>query len=565
MDTPQNTRLQLSSQRDVIATCIASLETVTAQEIIENILTETFESAPDNVTPDAPTYYSIVNYHLYRYTLKHYKHKEDKICFWRFIKCLSHDQLNYKYEPNAELTMLDQLIRVYYYSDPLDDLTCVFTPIDDVTLITKYLDWIRSYFYDANYPTSLLWLYALDSSLASLFPEEIIYLGKRKQGEDENIMIPDFHYRDTVLIKRFSFDLEHFSELRGEIANNEFQQIFTFLQQECRDRCLSRSGKQDEYPDKAAYKKEWEKFKDVLTFGVSDKHENGCISFSDLRRSTDFLITYGKNVFLHKIQQPFFEKTKFITKKYNGRIDKFMGDNVMCVFLNSNMRGMSYEEREEGAILNSFFALFDLTKVLYELTIEQGFEASGLGLRSGVTYGDQVLRSNLGNEIVRDFTVTGGTVNLAARLEHTSIRELAYHNKTYFERARERFSQISEITSIRGNYENLNPETKTIIQDFTLYQNICSNLEKLEKIKYDIRLNQSFYSKLRDYFKHNGYEVINPETSEMYGYEEYHIEDCTLQFYFSYYNPKGFQQYEKIWILPLEVDTLQHLDIEKIR
>jgi len=565
MNTQHNIPLKLSSQRDSIAKCITSLETITEQETIEKILTETFKIAPHNIIPDTNTYYSIANYHLYRYTLKHYKHKENNVCFWRFIKHLSYDQLNYQNEQNPELKTLDHLVRVYYYSDPLDDLTCVFTPVEDPTLIAEYLDWIKSYFYDANYPTSLLWLYALDSSLASLFPKELIYLGRRKQHEDENIMIPDFHYKDTILIKRFSSNLEHFSVLEGESANNEFRQIFTFLQQEFRDRCLSRSGKQDEYPDKSAYKKEWEKFRDVLTFGVSDKHEKGCISFSDLRRSTNFLMTYGKNVFLHKIQQPFFEKTKFITKRYNGRIDKFMGDNVMCVFLNSNMSGRSYEEREEEAILNSFFALFDLTKVLYELTVEQGFETSSLGLRSGVTYGDQVLRSNLGNEIVRDFTVTGGTVNLAARLEHTSIRELAHHNRTYFERARERFPKISEIISISGNYENLNPETKTIIRDFTLYQNICSNLEKLEKVKYDIRLNQPFYLKLRDYFKNNGYEVVNSDTSEMYGYEEYHIEGCTLQFYFSYYNPKGFQQYEKIWILPLEVDTLQHLDIEKIR
>ena len=121
--------------------------------------------------------------------------------------------------------------------------------------------------------------------------------------------------------------------------------------------------------------------------------------------------------------------------------------------------------------------------------------------------------------------------------------------------------RISELISISGNYDNLNPETKTIIQDFTLYQNICSNLEKLEKVKYDIRLNQNFYFKLRDYFKNNGYEVANPDTSKIYGYEEYDIEGFKLKFYFSYYNPKGFREYKRIWILPLEPETLNNLDI----
>ena len=107
---------------------------------------------------------------------------------------------------------------------------------------------------------------------------------------------------------------------------------------------------------------EWEKFKDVLKFGVSDRAEDGCISFSDLRSSTEFLNTHGKNIYLNQIQQPFFEYTELISKKYNGRIDKFMGDNVMCVFLNGNMNDKSREEQKTEAILNNLFALFSLCK-----------------------------------------------------------------------------------------------------------------------------------------------------------------------------------------------------------
>ena len=167
----------LSSQREKVKKCISQLETVNDQETIEEILTRTFEPGSDNIVPNSSRFYSAFNYQLYRYILKHYKHKEDNICFWRFIKNLSTDQLNYKNETDPELQMADQLVRVYFYSDPLDDLTCIFIPINDRNLIPNYLDWIKSYFYNENYPTSLLWLYALDSSLASLFPEEIIYLG----------------------------------------------------------------------------------------------------------------------------------------------------------------------------------------------------------------------------------------------------------------------------------------------------------------------------------------------------------------------------------------------------
>ena len=463
--------------------------------------------------------------------------------------------------------MMDQLIRVFFYSGPLDDLTCLFIPMSDDTLIKKYLDWIKGYFYDVNYPTSLLWLYALDSSLASLFPNEIIYLGKRIDHEDESIMIPDFDHTDAVLLKRYSDKPHHYVELQGEQANSEFRQIFTFLKQEFKDRCVSRSAKAKHGTYSSDYDKEWEKFENVLKYGVSDKNEGGCISFSDLRASTEFLNTFGKEVYLNKVQQPFFEKTQLISKKFEGRIDKFMGDNVMCVFLNNNMRGQTAEEKEAAALLRNFFAIFTLCKVLYEIvSADERFKNSKLGLRSGVTYGDEILRSNLGNEIVRDFTVTGATVNLAARLEHISIPELVIHNQAYFEKIIERFPQISELISIGENYQNLNQETQAVIRKFTLYQNILSNLEKLGKVKFDIRFNDSFYAKFREHLERKNYKkLLDDETSEIYGYEAYDVEGHEFKFYFSFYNPKGFREYKRIWLLPLEEKTLQELDIEKIK
>ncbi len=556
----RNTPLMLCSQKDMIERCINILETVRDWESVERILTVNFGAAPDDVIPDSDEYYAVLNYHLYRYILKHYRHKEDRICFWRFIKNLSPDQLDYKNTADPELRMSDWLVRIYFYSDPLDDLTCMFIPVSDTALTADYLDWIKSYFYDANYPTSLLWLYALDSALASLFPDEIIYLGTDTEHES---MIPDFEYKDSVLIKKFSGNPGDYMKLEGKEANNEFRLIFNFLQREFKDRCLSRSGKQEE-SDPAVYKKEWEKFEDVLKFGVSDKSESGCISFSDMRSSTEFLSTYGKNIYLNKIQQPFFEKTKFIRKKYKGRIDKFMGDNVMSVFLNDSMPAMTWKEKEKQAVMNNFLALLELCRTLFQLISDGGLEKSKLGLRSGVTYGNQLLRSNLGNDILRDFTVTGETVNLAARLEHISIQELIIHNQLYFKKSVERFSEISKLISISECCNNLNPETRSIIEEFTLYQNILSNLEKLETVKFDIRANQRFYFMLRENFREKGYEVLNSEFSDMYGYEEYNAAGFVLRFYFSFYNPKGFSNYEKIWILPIESDMLEHNNFENL-
>ncbi len=142
---------------------------------------------------------------------------------------------------------------------------------------------------------------------------------------------------------------------------------------------------------------------------------------------------------------------------------------------------------------------------------------------------------------------------------------VAMHNKIYFEKAIERFPQISELIAIDGNDSRLNPKAKAIIHDFALYQNILSNMQKLDKIKFDIRLNQTFYSKLRKHLEKKGYGLLNQDTAELYGYDEYNIQGVKLTFYFSYYNPKGFGNFEKIWILPLEQDVLEYFDVEHLR
>ena len=73
-----------------------------------------------------------------------------------------------------------------------------------------------------------------------------------------------------------------------------------------------------------------------------------------------------------------------------------------------------------------------------------------------------------------------------------------------------------------------------------------------------------FYRKLRTHLLNRGYHLLNKDMAGIYGYEEFDIEGFTLKFYFSYYNPKGFSTFEKMWILPLEIDVLQGLNIENI-
>lgn len=547
----------LSDQQAAIDQCMCRLEGERDWNAIESILQSCFSRAPDLSGPQSSDYYDMVNCDLYRFILAHYKHGGERVCFWRFLKRISDDQLQTP-PPTPALTLLDHLVRVYFYSGPLDDLSCLFIPVIEPNRISQYLEWIQSYFYGANYPTSLLWLYALDSSLSALFPDELIYLGQRTQTADPHIMLPNLDNPYSVLIKRFSGAPHAYLRLEGRSANQEFDQFFRFLEEEYRERCISRSGRQDANEAEHIYDRGWEKFEDVLRFGVSDRQEKGCVSFSDLRASTEFLTTYGKSLYLNRIQQPFFERTKLIRNQYNGRIDKFMGDNVMCVFLDEAT------ESHRITVLHNFLAIFSLCRVLLNLLKKGNLMESRLGLRSGATYGSQILRSNLGNEILRDFTVTGESVNLASRLEHISVDEMMLNNKSYFEATIHRFPQIQALLSLAGNCDSLSPETRQIVNDFTLYQNISSNLEKLKKIRFDIRFNQAYYKGLKQTFEKYDIRITNPEKAGIYGYESYEVQGFELRFYYSFYVPKGFKDYEIVWILPLETELLENLDIEKL-
>jgi class 3 adenylate cyclase len=546
-----------------IQNLINDLSKITDQSTIEEKLKTEIPKLSAFIDLDESNYYSTLNYHLYRNIFKAYSENEKNVCMWRFTKKLSKDQLSLDFKDNPNLQLLDSLTKVYFYSDPLDDLTCIFIPINESDLIQNYLNWIKNYFYDANYPTSLLWFYALDSSVASFFPDEIVFIGRRIEQNHDNILIPDFNHSDSILLKRHSSNLDDFTYLKGKFANLEFRNIFNNLSDEYDDRCLSHSGKKSENDTEDEYNKSWKKFTEVLQFGVSDRYEHGSISFSDLRNSTVFLNKYGKNVFRNNIQQPFFQRTQIVSKKFSGRIDKFMGDNIMCSFLQID-EGISHKSSEQETVINNFKAVFELNKVLLDLLKESDLLNSELGLRSGVSYGREILRSNLGNEIVRDFTVTGETVNFAARLEHFSINDLKLNNMEFFKTAINRYPQISEVSSVLKSLKNFNPETRKIIQDYVLYQNITSNLEKLEDTRFDIRFNQDYYSMLKEYILKKGYKLTNPETCNLYGFDEYDISGFRFRFYFSYFHAKGFNAFEKVYILPISIDLLQSIDIDKV-
>lgn len=104
---------------------LTELATLSDQNLIEEKISQCFQKLPKQIYINANNYYSNLNYHLYRYVHKLYVEKEEGVCMWRFMKNISSDQLSLKYEENPPLQLLDYLTKIYFYSDPLDDLTCL--------------------------------------------------------------------------------------------------------------------------------------------------------------------------------------------------------------------------------------------------------------------------------------------------------------------------------------------------------------------------------------------------------------------------------------------------------
>jgi len=116
---------------------------------------------------------------------------------------------------------------------------------------------------------------------------------------------------------------------------------------------------------------------------------------------------------IHYILSRFFELTDGIVQSYGGRIDKHIGDAVMGVF----GAPVAHDNDPERAVR----AAIEIRDSMEDLSSEIGID---LKVHTGIASG-QVVASGLGSTAHQEYTVTGNSVNLAARLV-----EMANSNET---------------------------------------------------------------------------------------------------------------------------------------
>ena len=147
----------------------------------------------------------------------------------------------------------------------------------------------------------------------------------------------------------------------------------------------------------------------------------------------------------------YFSEMEPIVTKYNGIINKFIGDAVMAVF--------GEPINDENHPLNAVRCGYEMLQKVQELDKKWQAENNpvieiGIGINTG-----EVFVGNIGSEKRMEYTVIGDTVNLASRLES--------YNKTYnthmlissttYESAKD-FVTANRITDveIRGKAEKMN-------------------------------------------------------------------------------------------------------------
>lgn len=133
-------------------------------------------------------------------------------------------------------------------------------------------------------------------------------------------------------------------------------------------------------------------------------HRQVTVMFADIASFTRLTTEMGSEG-VHALLNRFFEIVDGIVASHGGTVDKHIGDNVMAVF--------GAPTAHDDDPLRAVRAALEIHRQVGELLDGKG---SRLGVHIGIASG-QVVASGTGSDTHREYTVTGASVNLAARLQ----------------------------------------------------------------------------------------------------------------------------------------------------
>ena len=169
------------------------------------------------------------------------------------------------------------------------------------------------------------------------------------------------------------------------------------------------------------------------------------VFFSDIKGFTEITDRLEPEV-LSTLLNSYLNEMSQIALKYGGTIDKFVGDAILIFFGDPETKGES-----EDAISCALMALEmrERMKFLRKMWKDKGI-SNPLEIRIGINTGYCNV-GNFGSENRLDYTIIGGEVNLASRLEsNAETGEILISQETYALIKKEIFCEIKEEIYVKG-------------------------------------------------------------------------------------------------------------------
>ena len=135
------------------------------------------------------------------------------------------------------------------------------------------------------------------------------------------------------------------------------------------------------------------------------------VFFSDIQNFTMTTDSMESEALTSLLNEYLNEMSK-IALEHEGTIDKYIGDAIMIFFGDPESKGA---KEDALACVNMALAMRERMKTLREVWLEHGV-ANPLHVRMGINTGFCTV-GNIGSEDHMDYTIIGGEVNLASRLE----------------------------------------------------------------------------------------------------------------------------------------------------
>jgi class 3 adenylate cyclase/tetratricopeptide (TPR) repeat protein len=152
---------------------------------------------------------------------------------------------------------------------------------------------------------------------------------------------------------------------------------------------------------------------------TTDERKSVTVLFSDISGFTALSEKLDPEE-VHRLINGCFDRLVPIVKKYDGTIDKFIGDEIMALF----GAPIAHEDDPERALR----AALEMMDAIAAFNGDQG---TNFGMHIGINTG-RVVAGKVGTEGRRDYSVMGDSVNVAARLEAASeVGEIFVGPTTY--------------------------------------------------------------------------------------------------------------------------------------